>query len=180
MQVILLERVENLGAIGDEVKVRDGFARNFLLPQRKALRATEENRKKFEAQRTEIEERNATAREGAEAGSKKIDGKSYVLIRQAGEGGQLYGSVSGRDIADAIAAGGAQISRQAVVLDRPIKSIGLYQVRVRLHPEVSVNVKVNVARSADEAERQAKGENVLAPPVEAAPPRSEQADAAEA
>lgn len=167
MQVILLERVENLGGIGDEVKVKQGFARNFLLPQKKALRATDENRKRFEAQRAEIEARNADARAAAESASKAIDGKSYVLIRQAGEGGQLYGSVSARDVADAIAADGAQVARNSVVLDKPIKSIGMYQVRVKPHPEVSVTVTLNVARSPDEAERQAKGENVIAAAMEA-------------
>ena len=167
MQVILLERVENLGAIGDEVKVRDGFARNFLLPQKKALRANETNRKSFEARRAEIEARNAETRSTAEKSSKTIDGQSYVLIRQAGEAGQLYGSVSSRDIADEIVKSGAKIDRSAVVLDKPIKTIGLYDVRVRLHAEVSVNVKVNVARSADEAERQARGENVIASAADA-------------
>jgi large subunit ribosomal protein L9 len=161
MQVILLERVENLGAIGDTVKVRDGYARNFLLPQKRALRATAENQKLFEARRAEIEARNAEARAEAEKASKKVDGSSYVLIRQAGEGGQLYGSVSSRDIADEIAKTGAKANRGTVVLDKPIKTIGLYDVRVRLHAEVYANVKVNVARSADEAERQAKGENVI-------------------
>ena len=173
MQVILLERVESLGGIGDEVKVRDGFARNFLLPQKKALRATDANKKLFEAQRAAIEARNAEARAAAEKSSGKIDGSSYVLIRQAGEAGQLYGSVSSRDIADEIVKAGAKIDRGAVVLDKPIKTIGLYDVRVRLHAEVVANVKVNVARSADEAERQAKGENVIASAVEA-----ERADAA--
>ena len=167
MQVILLERVENLGAIGDEVKVRDGFARNFLLPQKKALRATDANRKVFEARRGEIEARNAEARAAAEAASKGIDGSSYILIRQAGEAGQLYGSVSARDVADEIAKSGAKIERAAVVLDKPIKNIGIHAVRVRLHAEVSVNVKVNVARSADEAERQARGENVITSGAEA-------------
>jgi large subunit ribosomal protein L9 len=167
MQVILLERVENLGGIGDEVKVRDGFARNFLLPQKKALRANDANRKVFEARRAEIESRNAETRSAAEKSSKTIDGQSYVLIRQAGEAGQLYGSVSSRDIADEIAKSGAKIDRAAVVLDKPIKTIGMYDVRVRLHAEVSVNVKVNVARSQDEAERQARGENVIATGVEA-------------
>ena len=167
MQVILLERVENLGGIGDEVKVRDGFARNFLLPQKKALRANEANRKAFEARRAEIEARNAESRATAEKSSKTIDGLSYVLIRQAGEAGQLYGSVSSRDIADEIVKSGAKIDRSAVVLDKPIKTIGLYDVRVRLHAEVSINVKVNVARSQDEAERQARGENVIASGVEA-------------
>lgn len=167
MQVILLERVENLGAIGDEVKVRDGFARNFLLPQKKALRATEANRKVFEAQRAQIEARNAEAKAAAEKASGKVDGTSYVLIRQAGEAGQLYGSVSSRDIADEIVKSGAKIDRSAVVLDKPIKTIGLYDVRVRLHAEVYANIKVNVARSQDEAERQARGENVIASAIEA-------------
>ncbi len=167
MQVILLERVENLGGIGDEVKVRDGFARNFLLPQKKALRANDTNRKSFEARRAEIEARNAETKATAEKSSKTIDGQSYVLIRQAGEAGQLYGSVSSRDIADEIVKSGAKIDRSAVVLDKPIKTIGLYDVRVRLHAEVSVNVKVNVARSTDEAERQARGENVITTGVEA-------------
>jgi large subunit ribosomal protein L9 len=167
MQVILLERVENLGSIGDEVKVRDGFARNFLLPQKKALRANDTNRKSFEARRAEIEARNAETRSSAEKSSKSIDGQSYVLIRQAGEAGQLYGSVSSRDIADEIVKAGAAIDRSAVVLDKPIKTIGLYDVRVRLHAEVSVNVKVNVARSQDEADRQARGENVITSGVEA-------------
>ncbi len=161
MQVILLDRVESLGAIGDEVKVRDGFARNFLLPNKKALRANDANRKVFEAQRAEIEARNATNRAAAERTSTKLDGKSYVLIRQAGEGGQLYGSVSARDVADAIAAAGESAPRSAIVLDKPIKSIGVYQVKVKLHAEVAVTISVNVARSADEAERQARGENVI-------------------
>ncbi|MBC7770357.1 MAG: 50S ribosomal protein L9 [Phycisphaerales bacterium] len=167
MQVILLERVENLGAIGDEVKVRDGFARNFLLPQKKALRATEANRQVFEGRRAEIEARNAEAKAAAEKASGKIDGSSYVLIRQAGEAGQLYGSVSSRDIVDEIVKAGGQIERNAVVLDKPIKTIGVHDVRVRLHAEVSAMVKVNVARSVDEAERQAKGENVVASAAEA-------------
>jgi large subunit ribosomal protein L9 len=167
MQVILLERVENLGAIGDVVRVRDGFARNFLLPQKKALRANDENKKLFEARRAEIEARNAETRAAAEKASGNIDGKSYVLIRQAGEAGQLYGSVSSRDIADEIVKSGAKIDRAAVVLDKPIKTIGMYDVRVRLHAEVVVTVKVNVARSPDEAERQARGENVIASAVEA-------------
>ncbi len=162
MQVILLERVENLGVIGDTVKVRDGFARNFLLPQKKALRATDANKKLFEERRAEIEANNAKAKADAEKASGKIDGTSYVLIRQAGEAGQLYGSVSSRDIADEIVKAGGKIERAAVVLDKPIKTIGLYDVRVRLHAEVYANVKVNVARSTDEAERQARGENVIA------------------
>jgi large subunit ribosomal protein L9 len=167
MHVILLERVENLGGIGDEVKVRDGYARNFLLPNKKALRANDANRNAFEGRRAELEARNAEAKAAAEKDSGKIDGQSYVLIRQAGEAGQLYGSVSSRDIGDEIVKGGAKIDRNAVVLDKPIKSIGVYDVRVRLHADVSATVKVNVARSADEAERQAKGENVIASAAEA-------------
>jgi len=167
MQVILLERVENLGGIGDEVKVRDGYARNFLLPGKKALRANEANRRIFEGRRAELEARNAEQKAAAEKASGKIDGQSYVLIRSAGEGGQLYGSVSSRDVADEILKGGAKIERNAVVLDKPIKSIGVYDVRVRLHADVSATVKVNVARSTDEAERQARGENVIASAIEA-------------
>jgi large subunit ribosomal protein L9 len=167
MQVILLERVENLGSIGDEVKVRDGYARNFLLPNKKALRANEANRKAFEGRRAELEARNAEAKAAAEKASGKIDGTSYILIRSAGEGGQLYGSVSSRDVADEIVKAGAKIDRNAVVLDKPIKTIGVYDVRVRLHADVSATVKVNVARSADEAERQAKGENIIASAAEA-------------
>jgi large subunit ribosomal protein L9 len=167
MQVILLERVENLGVIGDVVKVRDGFARNFLLPQKKALRATDDNKKQFEARRAEIEAKNAEARTEAEKASSKVDGSSYILIRQAGEAGQLYGSVSSRDIADEIVKSGADIDRGSVVLNKPIKTIGLYDVRIRLHAEVYANVKVNVARSADEAERQAKGENVVSSAADA-------------
>ena len=167
MQVILLERVENLGGIGDEVKVRDGYARNFLLPGKKALRANEANRKVFESRRAELEARNAEAKASAEKASGKIDGSSYVLIRSAGEGGQLYGSVSSRDIVDEIVKAGAKIDRNAVVLDKPIKTIGVYDVRVRLHADVSATVKVNVARSTDEAERQARGENVIASAIEA-------------
>jgi large subunit ribosomal protein L9 len=167
MQVILLERVESLGAIGDEVKVRDGFARNFLLPQKKALRATDANRKVFEGRRAELEAKNAETKAAAEKAAKKVDGESYILIRQAGEGGQLYGSVSSRDIADEIVKTGAKIDRNAVVLDKPIKTVGVHPVRVRLHAEVYASVKVNVARSADEADRQAKGENVIAAAAEA-------------
>lgn len=167
MQVILLERVEHLGAIGDVVKVRAGFARNFLLPQKKALRATDANKKLFEERRAEIEARNAEQRAEAEKASGKIDGESYVLIRQAGEAGQLYGSVSARDIAMEIGKTGASVSRGAVVLDKPIKTIGVYDVRVRLHAEVYANVKVNVARSSEEAERQARGENVITAALEA-------------
>jgi large subunit ribosomal protein L9 len=167
MQVILLERVENLGGIGDEVKVRDGYARNFLLPGKKALRANDANRKVFEGRRAELEARNAEAKAAAEKAAGKVDGQNYILIRSAGEGGQLYGSVSSRDVADEILKAGAKIDRNAVVLDKPIKAVGVYDVRVRLHADVSATVKVNVARSADEAERQAKGENVITSALEA-------------
>lgn len=167
MQVILLERVENLGGIGDEVKVRDGYARNFLLPGKKALRANDANRKVFEGRRAELEARNAEQKAAAEKAAGKVDGQSYILIRSAGEGGQLYGSVSSRDVADEILKSGAKIDRNAVVLDKPIKAVGVYDVRVRLHADVSATVKVNVARSADEAERQAKGENVITSALEA-------------
>jgi large subunit ribosomal protein L9 len=162
MQVILLERVENLGAIGDVVKVRNGFARNFLLPQHKALLATDANKARFERERAAIETRNAKARAVAESDATGFEGTSYILIRQAGETGQLYGSVAARDIAEAAAAQGHKIERRHVVLNTPIKTIGLHDVTVRLHPEVSFKLTVNVARSPDEAERQAKGENVIA------------------
>ena len=162
MKVILLERVERLGALGDVVSVKDGFARNFLLPRSKALRANSSNMKVFQGMRADIEERNANAREAATKAGGKLDGTSYIMIRQAGETGQLYGSVSGRDVADAVNAEGGKIDRAMVVLDRPIKTLGVHEIKVRLHPEVSVTIKVNIARSADEAERQAKGEDVIA------------------
>jgi len=161
MKVILLERVERLGALGETVSVKDGFARNFLLPRHKALRATAANLKVFEGQRADIEARNAKAKEGAEGAGSKLDGTSYVLIRQAGEAGHLYGSVSGRDVADAIVADGGKVDRAMVVLDKPIKTLGLHEVKVRLHPEVTVTVTINIARSQDEADRQARGENVI-------------------
>jgi large subunit ribosomal protein L9 len=162
MKVILLERVERLGVIGDTVNVKDGFARNFLLPRNKALRATSQNQKIFEAQRATIEQRNADARAAAEKAGEKLDGSTYVLIRQAGESGQLYGSVAARDVADAAAAEGAKVERSMVVLDTPIKTLGLHPVKIRLHAEVTVTVTVNIARSPDEAQRQARGENVIA------------------
>jgi large subunit ribosomal protein L9 len=161
MKVILLERVERLGALGDVVSVKDGFARNFLLPRSKALRANAGNMKVFEDMRADIEARNAQAREAAAKAGKRLDESAYVMIRQAGETGQLYGSVSGRDVADAVNADGGKIDRAMVVLDRPIKTLGVHQVKVRLHPEVSITVSINIARSADEAERQARGENVI-------------------
>jgi large subunit ribosomal protein L9 len=161
MKVILLERVERLGGLGDVVSVKDGFARNFLLPRNKALRANSNNLKVFEGQRAEIEARNAKAREAASGAGEKLDGSSYILIRQAGESGQLYGSVSGRDVAEAVNAEGGKIDRSMVVLDKPIKTLGVHEIRVRLHPEVTVTVSINIARSADEAERQARGEDVI-------------------
>ena len=162
MEVILLERVEKLGAIGDVVKVKDGFARNYLLPRKKALRANEANRKVFEANRAKIEEDNAARRSDAEKASKSVDGKTVQLIRQASNTGQLYGSVSARDIVDALEAEGAHVTKSQVVLDRPIKAIGMHEIKVALHPEVSVTVKVNVARSPEEAELQAQGVDVMA------------------
>jgi large subunit ribosomal protein L9 len=161
MKVVLLERVERLGAIGDVVQVKDGFARNFLLPRQKALRATTSNLKVFEAERGQIEVRNAEARATAERNGSKLEGETYVLIRQAGEGGQLYGSVSGRDVSDVILETGAKVERSQVVLDRPIKTVGVHEVKLRLHPEVTVTVRINIARSPDEADRQARGENVI-------------------
>src|SRR5437762_2275542 len=157
MEVILLERVEKLGAIGDVVKVKDGFARNYLLPRKKALRANEANRKVFEANRARIEEDNAHRRTDAEKAAKGVDGKSVKLIRQASNTGQLYGSVSARDIAAALEGVGAHVAKSQVVLDRPIKAIGVHEVKIALHPEVQVTVKVNVARSPEEADLQAQG-----------------------
>jgi large subunit ribosomal protein L9 len=167
MQVILLERVEKLGQIGDEVKVKDGFARNYLLPKKKALRATEKNRAYFETQRAQLETRNLEKKSEAEKIAKKLDGKTFVLLRQAGDRGQLYGSVSPRDIAEIITGGGFNVDRTQVPLDKAIKTIGLVPVSVVLHPEVRVTVTVNVARTDDEAERQARGEDVLAERTEA-------------
>jgi len=162
MEVILLERVENLGSIGDTVSVKAGFARNFLLPRGKALRATVKNQKIFEAQRAEIEARNEEAKKAAASESEKLDGTSYVLIRQASDMGMLYGSVSSRDIAAAIEEAGFSVNRNQVVLDKPLKTLGVTDIRVFLHPEVSVSISINIARSQEEAEAQARGENVLA------------------
>jgi large subunit ribosomal protein L9 len=161
MEIILLERVEKLGAIGDVVKVKDGFARNYLLPRKKALRANEANRKLFEANRARIEEENAHRRSDAEKAAKSVDGKTVQLIRQASNAGQLYGSVSARDIAEALEGVGAHVAKSQVVLDRPIKSIGMHEVKIALHPEVAVTVNVNVARSPEEAGLQAQGVDVL-------------------
>lgn len=162
MQVILLERIPRLGQMGDTVRVRDGFARNFLLPQGKALRANDENRKRFERERVQLEAKNLERREEAEQVGEKLNGESFIVIRQAGETGQLYGSVSTRDIADILGEGGFTIARNQVELNQPIKALGIHEVSIRLHPEVAVTVTMNIARSQDEAERQARGENVLA------------------
>jgi large subunit ribosomal protein L9 len=160
MQVILLQRIGKLGQMGDVVSVKDGYARNFLLPQKKALRATDDNRKKFESQRAQLEADNLEHKKEAEAVAAKLAGKSFVAIRTAGDTGQLYGSVSTRDIADVVTAGGFTVSRNQVVMDKPIKSLGLHKTSIQLHPEVAVEVTLNVARSEDEAARQARGEDV--------------------
>lgn len=163
MQVILLERIPKLGQMGDVVRVRTGYARNYLLPQRKALRATEANRKLFESQRAQLEARNLELKSEAEGVATRMDGQTVVMIRSAGERGQLYGSVSTRDIAEALTEAGFSVSRSQVVLDTPIKNLGVAEVPVRLHPEVEAHVKINVARTAEEAERQARGEDVTLP-----------------
>jgi large subunit ribosomal protein L9 len=161
MEVILLERVGKLGHMGETVRVKEGYARNFLLPRHKALRATEANKKKFEEQRADLETRNASLKADAATKSAKLDGQSYVIIRQAGETGQLYGSVSGRDIAEAIgAASKMSVHRNHVALDAPIKTLGVHKITVHLHPEVEAHVTVNVARSPEQAERQSKGEDL--------------------
>ena len=161
MDIILLERVEKLGAIGDVVTVKDGYARNFLLPNKKALRANEANRKVFEANRAKIESDNASRRDEAQKASGSVEGKQIILIRAASQTGQLYGSVSVKDIVDGLVAQDAKVSKSMIVLERPIKTLGIFGVKVVLHPEVSVNVQVNVARSDDEAELQKDGVNVL-------------------
>jgi len=162
MQVILLERVEKLGQMGDEVRVKDGFARNYLLPKKKALRATKANREYFSSQKAQLEARNLEKKSEAEKIAKKLEGKTFVLLRQAGDRGQLYGSVSPRDISEIITEAGFSVSRTQVPLDKAIKTIGMFPLTVVLHPEVRVHVTINVARTEDEAERQARGEDVLA------------------
>ena len=162
MDVILLERIEKLGAIGDVVKVKNGYARNFLLPRGKALRANDANRKVFESNREKIEAQNAERRDAAQSEAKKVDGLKLQLIRQASNTGQLYGSVSARDLADALEAAGHKVAKNQIVLDRPIKGIGVQEVKIALHPEVSVTIRVNVARSPEEADLQAKGVDVMA------------------
>ena len=173
MEIILLERVEKLGGMGDVVNVKPGFARNFLLPQQKALRATKANRARFEAEREYLEKRNEETRAAAATSGEGLDGSNYVIIRKAGETGQLYGSVSARDVVEAMESG--DVKRNMVALEQPIKALGLHNVTVKLHPEVSVTVIVNVARSEEEAERQAKGEDVIAAQME-----QDKADAEEA
>ena len=160
MQVILLERIGRLGQMGDVVNVKDGFARNFLLPQGKALRATKANRERFEKERAQLEARNLELKSEAEAVAAKLKGQSFIVLRQAGDSGQLYGSVATRDIAAVVTEGGFSIERRQVMLDRPIKTLGLHDVRIGLHAEVEPHVTINVARSADEAARQARGEQV--------------------
>jgi large subunit ribosomal protein L9 len=162
MEVILLERVAKLGQMGEIVRVKDGYARNFLLPRGKALRATEVNKKRFESERTQLETRNLELKGEAQSVFEKLDRQSFVVLRQAGEAGQLYGSVSTRDIADVLTQHGFTVARAQVDLMNPIKAIGLHKVEIVLHPEVSATVTINVARSQDEAERQARGEDVIA------------------
>ena len=162
MEIILLERIEKLGAIGDVVKVKNGYARNFLLPNGKALRANESNRKVFEANRERIETQNAERRGEAEKDAKKVEGVTVQLIRQASNTGQLYGSVSARDLAEALEAQGHKVAKNQIVLDKPIKAIGMQDVRIALHPEVSVTIHVNVARSPEEADLQAQGVDIMA------------------
>ena len=164
MDVILLERIGKLGNMGEVVKVKDGYARNFLFPQHKALRATEANKARFERDRVQLEAKNEERRKAAMGDSGKLEGKSFTILRQAGESGQLYGSVSTRDIAEIASTAGIHVSRNHVLLDTPIKTIGLYTVQIALHPELSIPVTLNVARSQDEADAQARGE-VLTGPV---------------
>lgn len=160
MQVVLLERVEKLGQMGDVVKVKDGFARNFLLPRKKALRATKDNIARFESQRAQLEARNLELKAEAEQVHARLNGQIFTVLRQAGETGILYGSVATRDVAEAATAGGFSLNRTQAVLDRPIKTIGLHAVRIVLHPEVSAMISINVARSEEEAARQAAGEDL--------------------
>jgi large subunit ribosomal protein L9 len=184
MEVILLERIARLGQMGDVVRVKNGYARNCLLPQGKALRANAESRQRFEREKTQLEARNLEARKEAEAVAEKLGGQGFVVIRQAGETGQLYGSVSTRDIAETATTGGFTIERRQVRLDRAIKTVGLHEVKITLHPEVEVPITINVARSGDEAERQARGEDLTRPEAlletEVAEEAAEDAEAEEA
>lgn len=174
MDVILLERIEKLGAMGDVVSVKPGHARNFLLPQAKALRATKANKIRFEAEREFLEARNAENRDKAAQSGETVEGNTYVVIRNAGDTGQLYGSVSARDVAETI---GDPVKRTMVVLNEPIKALGLHEVSVRMHPEVTVTITINVARTEDEAERQEKGEDVIAMQMDADRAEAEEANA---
>ena len=180
MEVILLERIAKLGQMGDVVRVRDGFGRNFLLPQGKALRATKENRTRFDSMKTELEARNLERRSEAEKVAEKLNGKSFVVLRQAAETGQLYGSVSSRDIVALLVAGGFTADRAQIMINAPLKTIGVHPVPVALHPEVESSITVTVARSADEAERLARGEDVLARRDEEDAERAQPAEAAAA
>ncbi|MGA9137919.1 MAG: 50S ribosomal protein L9 [Methylovirgula sp.] len=164
MEVILLQRIAKLGQMGDRVRVKNGYARNFLLPTGKALRATEANKKRFEEQRVDLEARNLERKSEAQTVAEKLGGQSFVIVRQAGEAGHLYGSVSARDVAEAVTAGGFHTSREQIALRAPIKTLGLHQVPVHLHPEVECTITINVARSPEEAERQAKGETIVIAP----------------
>ena len=175
MDIILLERIEKLGGLGEIVQVKNGYARNYLLPQKKALRATKENKERFEQERGALENLNDERRSGAETNAEALEGRDFVLIRQASDTLQLYGSVTAKDIADAIIASGVDIKRQQVRLDRPIKTLGIFEVRVAIHPEVIVTVRANVARSDEEAEIQAKGGSIL--PAHEQEALDEQADA---
>jgi len=177
MEIILLERIARLGQMGDVVRVRDGYARNFLLPQGKALRSTEENRKRFEAQRVQLEARNLDRKKEADGVAEKLNGQSFIVIRQAGETGQLYGSVTTRDLIEVLDNGGFSVGRNQVELNQPIKTIGLHTVVIALHPEVEAEITVNVARSEDEAGRQARGED-LTIFAEEAEEEAEEAEAA--
>jgi len=164
MQIVLLERIAKLGQMGDVVTVKDGYARNFLLPQGKALRANKSNLERFETERAQLEARNLERREEAEAVSVKLDGQNFVVIRQSGDSGQLYGSVTPRDISELLSAGGFDVSRNQVAIEQPIKNLGLHTVSITLHPEVACSVIVNVARTDDEAKRQEAGEDVTVEP----------------
>ena len=168
MQVILLERIAGLGQMGDEVRVRDGYARNFLLPQGKVLRVNELNRKQFGSQRAKLEARNFERKTEAAAVAQKLDGQSFILVRQAAETGQLYGSVTPRDLAEAITDAGFSVAKSQVALAHPIKTIGLHSISIALHPDIASTITANVARSPDEAERQATGEDLIAPEAEPA------------
>ena len=178
MEIILLERIAKIGQMGDVVRVRDGFARNFLLPAGKALRATDANKARFETDKAHLEARNLEARKEAEGVAEKLDGQNFIIIRSAGETGQLYGSAAARDIVEVVEAGGFSIARQQVRLDRPIKAIGLHEVQIDLHPEVSVSIALNVARSDDEAKRQARGEDLTRRDAFDEPEAEEAAEAA--